>query len=93
MHYPTYFGYFDEPDQEQPTYRPSDDVLCPLCHKKRGPKGIKRADGKSNLVTISFMGLERDKSFFYAVHRDCYERATPEQMTEIESIVIDGGIA
>lgn len=36
------------------------------------------------------MPIGGERSYFYDVHRGCYENATPDQITDIESMVIDG---
>lgn len=73
------FGYFERPDQTKPTYDPGLDALCPHCLKKL----------EAPVRTMSLMLPGDNRSFFYRTHRACDENATPEQVMEIESSLID----
>jgi hypothetical protein len=91
MNVPGSFGYFDAPDQTEPAQMPDPAAPCLLCGQAIGPRGRTRgSDGKSELVTTSIMPIGGERSYFYDVHRGCYENATPDQITDIESMVIDG---
>lgn len=80
---PSIFGYFDQPEQTAPTFDPGLDALCPHCLQK-----LERP-----VRTISLLVPSDSRSFFYRVHRACAERATEQQVTEIESSLVDSRAA
>lgn len=73
------FGYYERADQTTPTYDPGMDALCPHCLKQ-----LERP-----VRTMSLLLPGDNRSFFYRTHKECDERATPEQVMEIESSIID----
>jgi hypothetical protein len=74
-------GYFTNEDHEVPDYDPGLNVPCeicgrPLCHP---------------IKTISLMpNHNRAASYFYRVHKDCYESLPEREVALLESEVIDG---
>lgn len=75
------FGYFDDDQQETPKDDPGLDVPCIICFDPLKDRPIK---------TISFMvDHPRVRSYFYRCHKGCYDLASPEDITAIESSVID----
>ena len=79
------FGYFDDPSQTEPTFDPGLNVDCLVCHTRLSPP----------MKTISVMldeptlGGRDNRSYFYRVHKDCYEALTPQQETNLDSVIID----
>lgn len=86
---PRHFGYFDGPGQE-PARKPDPAAPCPLCGKPLGPRGRLNEAGRSVLVTTSLMTPGSSRSYFYGLHRACRDTATADQITDIESVVVDG---
>lgn len=75
----TIFGYFDDADQTKPAFDPGLEVPCPFCLKKL----------ELPVRTTSLMADGDNRSYFYRAHRDCADRATPEQEMQIEGSVVD----
>lgn len=77
------FGYYDEKTDwdkpATPTYDPGLETECLFCFK---PLMVP-------IKTISLMKVGDAKSYFYRVHKECYETATPEEITTYESTLID----
>lgn len=76
------FGYYNDAGDVQPTYDPGLDVPCPFCLKTL----------EVPVRTTSLMAVGDNRSFFYRAHRECAVAATPEQVTEVESSLIDGRV-
>lgn len=74
------FGWFSEANAKYPERDPGLSAPCPLCGRAVRDKPIK---------TISVMPLGGSCSYFYRAHKDCYESAAAETITEIESAIID----
>lgn len=73
------FGYFDAPEQTEPTRDPGLEVECPFCNRK-----LQRP-----VMTIS-LALDGDtRSYFYRVHKGCYEQADINTIETVESGLID----
>lgn len=72
------FGYFESALDEKPTHDPGLETICPIC-----AKNLERP-----VKTISLMKDGDNKSYFYRTHKDCYEQANNETITEIESSLI-----
>lgn len=73
------FGWFDKPENEQPTHDPGLAAICPICGKQL-EKPIK---------TISLMKQGDSKSYFYRTHKTCYDNLSEEEICQIESSLID----
>jgi hypothetical protein len=73
------YGYFSEAHQEEPTYDPGLDVDCPICHQR-----LSRP-----MKTISLMLEHDDRSYFYRVHKACYDALTPDEQSVYDSVIID----
>lgn len=73
------FGFFDKADQITPAFDPGLDVLCPFCLRQLS----------APMKTISFWLPGDARSYFYRSHKACYEGATPEAISQIESAQID----
>ena len=73
------FGFFDKSDQVKPAFDPGLDVPCPFC----------LGTLERPLKTISLMLPGDARSFFYRAHKACYDDATPEATSQIESAQID----
>ena len=73
------FGYFETAESQFPDYDPGLDVECIICFKKLS----------APLNTISLYNPKDPRSYFYRTHKNCYESATPEEITAYESTLID----
>lgn len=87
------YGYFDSPHQEAPpAYDPGLDALCPVCNKPIG----EFTPNTPNIKTISLMLVDpelgyflADRSYFYRVHKVCYENLSDEQQAALDWPIID----
>lgn len=74
------FGYFDDPEQEKPTFDPGLATACPVCNKP-----LRDHD---NIVTIS-LGMSGDaRSYFFRSGKSCYESLTDHQQSLIDEFLI-----
>jgi hypothetical protein len=81
-------GYFDNPQQSKPIFDPGFDVPCPACgnvigyHSEINP-----------LKTISLMDYHREdgKSWFFRVHKYCWNQLSDDDQIEIEMSVLQTG--
>lgn len=74
------FGYFDDPDQTVPAFDPGLEVPCPIC--------LCRID-RQPVKTISLMGTNGNRSYFFRAHKHCWNGASDEDKTKIEHSLID----
>ena len=74
------FGHFDAPGDKAPAFDPGLGVPCPFCLQPVETGALK---------TISLMPLGGSRSYFYRAHKNCYERASLEDATKLESSIID----
>jgi hypothetical protein len=82
---PSFFGYYCEAGQEDPTYDPGPSALCPHCGR---PVGL---HGPNNPIqTPSLMAVGSDRSYFYRVHKARRSAASAADISEIEAPIIDG---
>lgn len=72
------FGWFSDTGII-PEHDPGLGVNCIFCGKKLS----------SPIKTISLMKDGDNKSYFYRSHKDCYEQLSNNEITEIESSLID----
>lgn len=73
------YGYFTQANQDVPEYDPGLNVNCPICNQLLS----------APMKTISVM-LEGDsRSFFYRTHKPCYENLSEEEVTKLDSLVVD----
>lgn len=79
------FGFYDDPHATRPAYDPGREALCPYCLT---PVGHDRP-----IKTISLMGANPKRSYFYRVHADCLASATSEDVQRVEGAVIDAEVA
>ena len=84
MTLPAHFGWYDRADQTEPTHEPGPDAPCPFCGVRVG------RHAERPICTMSIMGMDRKRSYFYRAHKDCYKAAAPETVIDIESVAIDG---
>lgn len=73
------FGYFENASDTQPVHDPGLDTICPFCAKP-----LQRP-----LKTISLMGVNDGKSYFYRAHKLCYENSSEDEISQIEGSLID----
>ena len=79
----TLFGYFDSPDQTKPAFDPGLEIDCPFCdHELHNTT-------HASVKTISLMLEGDNRSYFYRAHEVCYDVAWLEQITAVESALID----
>ncbi|MBW4469280.1 MAG: hypothetical protein KME45_03350 [Stenomitos rutilans HA7619-LM2] len=79
-----YFGYFDRPNQDAPTYDPGmAGGKCLLCGNPLA-RPVK---------TISLMRDGDSRSYFYRAHKACYEGADAATITQYESALIDAPLS
>jgi hypothetical protein len=81
------FGWFDLPEQTIPAYDPGPQGLCPVCCWQVGKHSI-----DNPLKTISLAvedPKQRDRSYFFRAHKNCWERQTEYEQNLIESSLID----
>ena len=76
----TIFGYFEAPEDKTPTFDPGLCVPCPFCLQ---------AVANGSIKTISLMPIGGRRSYFYRAHKGCYEQASPDDVTRLESSLID----
>lgn len=75
------FGYFDNPNQTEPSFDPGLGVNCPHCQKP--------LDEEPERQTISLRWSGDARSYFYRVHKACREAASLEERYGIESLIVD----
>ena len=62
-----FYGWFDDPDQDAPTYEPPRDAPCPFCGTSVHADDV-RTHG------LLHQGQYAARSYFYRTHRTCAER-------------------
>ena len=73
------YGYYGNPEQTEPVYEPGLEVDCPICHQQ-----ISRP-----MWTISLMLIGDERSYFYRVHKACYDPLTSDEKGALDEILID----
>ena len=75
------FGWFDSPDQTVPAHDPGLKTICPVCAKE-----LSRP-----MKTISMMTVDTgsDRSYFFRVHKLCWEGITERERDAIEGSLVD----
>jgi hypothetical protein len=68
-----FYGWFDDPEQTDPTYEPPRDAPCPFCG---GPVNADDVQTPSLLYT----GQYAARSYFYRQHKTCAEKFAPLNM-------------
>lgn len=82
---PSYFGWYDRPDQASPSHEPGFGVPCPHCMMPVG-----RHSDATPIKTVSLAAHDSPgRSYFYRVHKACRSRASAAEICSIDSIVID----
>jgi hypothetical protein len=61
-----FYGWFDDPDQPQPTYDPPRNAPCPFCGSP-----IHAEDVRTH--SLLYRGEYAARSYFYRTHRTCAE--------------------
>lgn len=80
---PKHVGWYDG-DDEAPSHNPGFEVPCPFCGTRVG------RHEERPIKTISLMAVGDRRSYFYRAHKSCHEQASPDAVTDVESIIIDG---
>ena len=75
------FGWFDSPDQTTPAHDPGLKTICPVCANE-----LSRP-----MKTISMMTVDTgsDRSYFFRVHKHCWEGITERERDAIEGSLVD----
>lgn len=73
------FGHFDDPYSDVPAHDPGMGGKCAACGQI-----LERP-----VKTISLMPYKHDRSYFFRVHKCCWESLSEQDQDEIESVVID----
>jgi hypothetical protein len=61
-----FYGWFDDPDQAEPTYEPPRDAPCPFC-------GFKVHIDDVRTHCLAYRDDYGRRSYFYRTHRSCAE--------------------
>lgn len=72
------FGYF-EGQSDTPAYDPGTSVPCMYCQNTLS----------APIKTISLMVPGQNRSYFYRMHKGCYEGMAPEEVSNYEGALID----
>lgn len=75
---PMLVGFFEEADQV-PVYDPGILVPCLICGQRLS----------APIKTINLMPEDGLRSYFYRVHKDCFENLTCQQAMDLDSSIID----
>lgn len=73
------FGYFESWEQEIPAHDPGMNGMCLICGKTL----------EQPVKTISLMKRGDARSYFYRAHKGCYVNTSPEDISDLESSLID----
>lgn len=76
----TFYGWFDDPDQTEPTYAPPRDAPCPFCGK-----AIHAGDVRTH--SLMFQGEYAARSYFYRTHSSCAKQ--DKTRTAMDGFIID----
>ena len=79
MKHPEWFGYFDS-HSDTPTYDPMQDAPCLICLKSWTLNDVK---------TLSLMRVGDERSYFYRVHKTCYENLSEHDRDTYDWSLID----
>ncbi len=71
------YGWFDDPDQERPSYEPPRNAPCLFC-------GVPIHSGDVRTHSLMYQGQYAARSYFYRTHRTCAESdATNTSMDDV----------
>ena len=77
------YGWFDKAEDVEPAYNPP--LICLVCMEK-----ITEEECNGNIQTISLTALDMTgKSYFFRVHKTCWEALSELEKTNYESGFID----
>ncbi|MGH6889410.1 MAG: hypothetical protein ACREHF_09460 [Rhizomicrobium sp.] len=62
-----FYGWFDDPDQTEPTYEPPRDAPCPFCGF-----AVHAEDVRTH--SVLYRGQYAARTYFYRTHRTCAQR-------------------
>lgn len=76
-----FYGWFDDPDQKQPTYEPPHDAPCPFCGRSvhaddvrtHSLMGADSFNAKRDGEIVAVQKPYAARSYFYRTHRTCAE--------------------
>ncbi len=83
MHSLKIYGYFTSPDQSEPAYEPGLEVDCPICHERLSHP----------MKTVSLMLEGDNRSYFYRVHKSCFENLSDVEVGNLDGLILDAVIA
>jgi hypothetical protein len=81
------FGWFDSPEQTTPAHDPGSCAPCVICTWP-----VDKHSTNNPIVTISLALYDkknRERSYFFRAHKNCWERQTQHEQGLIESSLID----
>ena len=78
------YGYFSAFEQTTPDRDPGLNVPCPICQKVIGSH-----TPDSPIKTISIFVEGDSRSYFYRVHKPCYDDLNPEQQNQLDWPIVD----
>jgi hypothetical protein len=59
-----FYGWFDDPDQAEPTYEPPRDAPCPFCGFAIHPDDVQTH-------SLMYRGGYAERCYFYRTHKTC----------------------
>jgi hypothetical protein len=62
----SFYGWFDDVSQQDPTYDPPHDAPCPFCGSAIHPEDVRTHN-------LTYCGEYAARSYFYRTHRSCAE--------------------
>ncbi len=74
------YGWFDDPDQLEPTYEPPRDAPCLFCGSSVHAKDVRTHN-------LMYSGQYAARSYFYRTHRTCAD--TDASHTAMDGLVLN----
>ena len=78
-----FVGWFDDPAQTEPVYRPPFPGPCIVCMKPM----LNQSDVR--VTCLMWQDRKHGLSVFYRMHRTCAESLTPDEMSDYDGVVLD----
>jgi len=76
----SFYGWFDDPDQAEPTYEPPRDTPCLFCGTSVHVEDVRTH-------SLMYRGQYAARSYFYRTHRSCAE--TDPTHTAMDGVVLN----
>ncbi len=93
-----YFGYFDQPEQQEPVYDPGLAAPCPVCDRALTPTDLRTISlipflgnglvlhARERRIALCDRAWKRGQlSVFYRVHASCHEALSRAEQRDLES--------